>query len=111
MTGDEPASVRLVDALIGRSQAKLAGRIDTLAEAQRLAVEISSREHQRVRESIEQVDRKLAALDEKVDQLAGRGAADAAVAMWRRRFVAALVSGVTLVTPLAIAVLQRLLAS
>jgi len=111
MTHDEPASVRLVNALIGRAQAQLAGRIDMLAEAQRAAVKTSSRENAQMRDSIAQVERTLEALDGKVDGLATRtqadAAADAAIAMWRRRFLAALVSAVTLITPLLATALER----
>jgi len=111
VTADDPASVRLVNALIGRTQAELAGRIDMLAEAQRSAVETSSREHAHVRGSIKHIERTLEALDAKVDGLAGRSvaaeAADAAIAMWRRRFLAATATAITLVTPLAAVAIER----
>lgn len=111
----DPVTVELVNALVGQSQAALGGRIDTLAEAQRLAAETSSREHLQVRESIDVVAGKLEELDEKVGELAGRSerdaAADAVIAMWRRRFLAALVSAITLLAPLTAAALERWLSA
>jgi hypothetical protein len=93
---DEPVTLRLVDALIGQSHAELAGQVSALVEAQRasteahrLAVELSSQEHEQVRERLEELRieqrQSIQALSEQVAALQERRVVGDELALIRRR--------------------------
>lgn len=112
MSVDEIVTGRLLDAEIGRSHAKLAGRIETshaelsgkidvlataqeaLATTNRVASELASAEHREVRTA-------LKALTDTVADLVAGDQVDEGVRKWRRRTIGAISTAAALVLALA----------